>query len=148
MKRDDDESENEQELVDHLNRLLAEDLNPLPPVSGDGGFVPQMPIMQEPIPEASPDNMICLRGPCKNYIEIVSRFNAGNTKGTLDHMPKQINRFCKVIPGTDIDLTDEVVKDCSEWDPLLPEDNLVKERDSRRQAYLAQNPITPEDEDE
>ena len=102
----------------------------------DGGFIPTLPVQPEPIPEATPDNMICLRD-CRHYVEIVSRFNAGNAKGTLGFQPRQINRFCKAIAGTDIDLTDELVSDCSDWDPISAEEIVAKSK--RRQEWLSAN---------
>lgn len=122
------------EEFDPLDSLLAEDLQPLP-IGPDGGFNPTLPVQPEPIPEATPENMVCLRD-CRYYMEVVSRFNAGNAKGTLGFQPRQINRFCKAIPGTDIDLTDELVSECSDWDPI-PVDEVVA-KSKRRQEWIEQ----------
>jgi hypothetical protein len=110
LKSDDDN------LVDPLDALLAEEIPPLPPQAPDGTFIPS-PVQPEPIPEATPETMVCLRGPCEHYVEIRSRFQHGNAVGTLEHEPVQINRFCKAIHGTDIDLTDELVHECNQWVP-------------------------------
>lgn len=108
--------ENDDDLVDPLDRLLAEDIPPaMPP--GPGGLFAPAPIQPEPIPEATPETMICLRGPCVHYVEIQTRFQAGNSKGTLDAVPVQKNRFCNVMAASEIDLTDEIVMDCNKWDP-------------------------------
>lgn len=122
--------------LDPLDSMLNdEEPGPLP-IGPDGGFVPQM-IQPEPIPAATAENMICLRGPCKYYLQIDSRFNAGNSKGTLDRVPVQKNRFCRAIPGTEVDLTDELVMDCSDWDPI---DNLIViERLIRRETWIKNN---------
>lgn len=110
---------------DPLDSLLAEEIQPLP-VGPNGTFNPQLPIQPEPIPEATKENMVCLRD-CRHYVEVVSRFNAGNAKGTLEREPKQINRFCAAMgPGSEIDLTDELVTSCNRWDPILPEESLMK----------------------
>lgn len=107
---------------------------PVPPPAPDGG-----PNMMgylgtpEPLPAADPDNFVCLRGPCRHYIEIHS-FAEVETRG-LNHVPKQINRMCKVISGVEIDLTDDCVFHCSEWDPLDSVD--VQARERRRQRYLS-----------
>lgn len=121
----------DEDFDDPLNRLLAEDFDP-GPVPGPG-FMPTVGPMPEPIPPATPETMVCLRGPCKHYMELTSMFQHGNTKGTLEHVPKQTNRFCRAIDGTDIDLTDELVFDCSEWEPLLKAEKLV--RATRRAQY-------------
>ena len=140
MKTKDDE-----EYEDPLDAFLAEEPQALPPMSPDGGFMPQLPIQPEPIPDATPENMICLRGPCRHYVEMTSLFQAGNTKGTLEHLPRQINRFCRAIPGDAIPLTDEVVRICSEWDPLTPADMLARSR--RRNSWLKKNPEFDKEEE-
>lgn len=126
MINDDDD------LDDPLNRLLADEIELAPTPQGNS-FVPNMPLMPEPIPAATPETMICLRGPCRHYMELTSLFQHGNTKNTLDHVPKQTNRFCRAIEGTDIDLTDELVFECSNWEPLLRAETLV--RSARRDQW-------------
>lgn len=122
------------DLDDPLNRLLAEEIVPIVP--GPGGFMPSLPLVPEPIPPATPETMVCLRGPCKYYVEIVSMFQHGNTKGTLERAPRQQNRFCRAIEGTDIDLTDELVFECNTWEPLLKAETLV--RTARRAQWAAE----------
>lgn len=125
MKNSDDD------LVDPLDTILAEELPPAMPPSPGTQFSPA-PIQPEPIPEATPENMICLRD-CRHYVELITNFQAGNAKGTLQHVPRQTNRFCKVIEGSDIDLTDELVSVCNQWDPIDP--TFVFERNLRRKRY-------------
>lgn len=127
MLNDDDDDVN-----DPLNRLLADEVD-FAPTPGPNGFAPSLPMVPEPIPPATPETMVCLRGPCKHYMELQSMFQHGNTKGTLEHVPKQTNRFCRAIEGTDIDLTDELVYNCSEWEPLLKAETLLRE--TRRAAW-------------
>lgn len=127
---------NDNEDFDPLDSLLSEETNALPPVAADGGFMPTFPVMPEPIPTATKETMICLRD-CKYYLELTTRFNAGNTKGTLGFEPKQLNRFCRAIPGTEIDLTDELVSECSDWEPIS-ETELTR-RTKLQKAWLKQN---------
>jgi hypothetical protein len=108
--------------------------DPAPPPAKDGG--PNMVGYlgrPEPLPKASPDNFVCLRGPCRHYIEIHS-FAEVESRG-LDRAPRQINRICKVIPGVELDLTDDCVFECSEWVPMDPMD--IANREHARQRYLA-----------
>ena len=123
---------NETDEIDPLDAFLAEEVSPLP-VGPDGGFMPQLPIQPEPIPQATPETMVCLRD-CRYYLEVVSLFKAGNSKGTLGYQPKQINRFCRAIPGDQIDLTDELVSECSDWDPI-PVESLT-DREKRRKDWF------------
>lgn len=103
---DDDEDE-----IGPLEALLKEEIVAGPPGKPDR-------IKQgEPIPAATPETMICLRG-CKHYVEILTRFQAGNPKGTFDKPPQARNRFCKAIPSSEIDLTDELVEECNLFEPL------------------------------
>jgi hypothetical protein len=101
---------------DPLDAFLADDPMPMPPIGPDGGFMPGHPLESEPIPAVTPETMVCLRD-CRHYVEIRTRFAHGNTKGTLAREPVQVNRYCRAIPGSDIELTDELVRECSEWDP-------------------------------
>jgi len=87
-----------------------------------------------PIPQATPNTFLCLRGPCRYYLEIHSMADM-ETRG-LDKPPKQINRHCRVIPGIDFDLTDDCVYACSDWDPLEPK--AIAEREARRDRYYQQ----------
>jgi hypothetical protein len=125
---------------DPLDAFLADDPLPLPPLAPDGGFVPGH-VDAEPLPQVTPETMVCLRD-CRHYVEIVSRFNHGNARGTLAHEPRQVNRFCAAIAGTDIDLTDELVRECNMWDPT-PE--LFSARQFRQEQWARDHlvQITP-----
>jgi hypothetical protein len=126
------------ERIDPLDKLMAEDLDPVPPPApGTDGlpFPTGMNFLPEPIPEATPENLVCLRGPCRHYVEITTRFQSGNTKGTLDHVPRQINRYCNVLQSEHIDLTDEAVLDCSHWYP--ESEDLIQVRKKAREEYAA-----------
>ena len=126
---------NDDEDFDPLDSLLAEEIEPLP-VAPDNGFMLTLPVQPAPIPAATKETMICLRD-CKYYLELTTRFNAGNTKGTLGFEPKQLNRFCRAIPGTEIDLTDELVSECTDWEPI-PATELTR-RTRVQKAWLKKN---------
>lgn len=111
-----DDIDDPEDLVSPLDAVLR-----APGVLGagpDGGLLPQGVGMPEPIPEATVENMICLRGPCRYYHEMVSVFQAGNPKGTLEQPMLQTNRSCTYVPGSCTDLVDECVTDCNNWDPI------------------------------
>ncbi len=110
---DDDDDD---ELLVHQLDAFAATADELPPAMvGPAGF---MNLLQpEPLPEITEETLVCLRGPCRHYVEIKKRFDAGNTKGSLDHVPMQWLRFCKAIPGYTLELTDENIYDCNQWAP-------------------------------
>jgi hypothetical protein len=121
-------------LVDPLESLL--ETAPAEMAFGpDGGFAPQAVGLPAPIPEASTDTMVCLRGPCRHYYEVRQAFDAGNPVGSLEKLPVQYTRACFANPGSHIDLTDEAVFGCLHWDPQLDE-----ERISRQRAWCDANP--------
>lgn len=99
-----------------------------------GAFIPQS-LYQEPIPEANEENLVCLRGPCRYYMEVVQRFEAGNTQGTLESDPKLTNRFCRMPNLSDIDLTDSCVYRCTSWDPIDSNESEYVARELRRKNY-------------
>lgn len=121
---------------------------PLPPMSPDGGVMPGAGLAPPaPVPAATPDNFVCLRGPCRYYWEIVTHLVSGNPKDTWDvedglkdqdgkplEAPRQISRSCLVHPGGETELTDDVVYRCNRWDPLERSD--VKAVEKRRRVYL------------
>lgn len=99
-----------------------------------------------PIPPASPDTFVCLRGPCRHYWELVTFMASGNPAETWGpdglkdddgnpiRMPRQINRTCLAHPGTETELTEDTVYACNRWDPLTPRE--VRARDKRIRKYL------------
>lgn len=121
------------DIVDPLEALL-EDVE-IAPISPMGIFAPETNFAVEPIPEANEENLVCLRGPCRHYLQIEQRFNHGNTIGTLHDRVVQINRYCLRHHST-IDLTDECVYACNEWDPIDLNEPQFYERDLRRKKYL------------
>jgi hypothetical protein len=117
----------------------------------DGGIAPG-PIGDTPqVPAATPEQFICLRGPCRYYWQLETFFASGNPTSTWDpehglkdehgnplRQPSQISRSCLVHPGTETELTDDLVYDCSRWDPLTPRE--AKRREKRRSRYLKLHP--------
>lgn len=115
---------------------------PLPPVAPDGGLVATGVGPPTPVPAATPRNMICLRGPCRHYWELVTWMGAGNPAGTWEELgvrePRQINRSCIAHPGTETELTEDCAFDCSRWDPLSPRE--VRKREKRRERHYRRHP--------
>lgn len=112
-----------------------QDIQPSPgPVPGPDGM-PTMPTgflgSPDPIPAATPENFLCLRGPCRFYLEFHSMADV-EVRG-LDHAPKQINRYCTVIQGDSVELTDECITACNAWDPMQPVE--LRAREERRNIF-------------
>lgn len=127
------------------------DLGGLPPIAPDGGFIATATVGDGPsVPAADPRNFVCLRGPCVHYWERESFFASGNPKETWGdegltgddgkpiRMPRRLDRTCTAHPGTETELTDELVYGCSRWLPMTPRQ--VRKRDRLRRRYLKNNP--------
>lgn len=116
----------------------------LPPRGADGGFDPRHVQINKPpkIPDATPDNMVCLRGPCRYYWALTTLFDAGNPAGTFAELglptPRQRHHVCMRIPGTETELTEDCVFECNQWDPVQYAELQTLER--RRQAYYNAHP--------
>lgn len=119
-----------EEAIEILNKLM-ESKSSMPPVAPDGGFAPALLGEAESIPEATEVNFVCLRGPCRHYMQYMTWFPAGNTEGTFS----QITRYCCKLPTKHIDLTEELVRDCNQWDPYVELER--QQLEDHRQAYLA-----------
>jgi len=109
-----------------------------PAVDPRGGiFMPTAVEESISVPEATPRDMVCMRGPCRHYFQTVQFFPAGIVRGTLDHDPLQMQRAClRISPPSS--LGDEAVYKCSEWDPIDPTE--ASARQTRRDAFYAANP--------
>lgn len=129
-------SDNDDDLINPLDALLAAEPSQLP-VGPSGGFAPQVGYAEEPIPPAIPETFMCLRQ-CRYYMEAQTGFPAGNPKGSFSRPVRQITRYCIKTPGNPVDLTDENVFECNQWDP--EDSELVKLRAARREEYYAANP--------
>ena len=124
----------ENAIINPMDAFLDTDFGPTP-VAPSGSFVPAVAVYEtEPIPEATEENFICLRGPCRYYLEMRPVFQAGNTKGSLETRLIQAYRTCGRITGYELQLTDECMHDCSDWDPLSKEETDARE-ERRRKNY-------------
>jgi hypothetical protein len=117
---------------------------PLPPTAPDGGFDPRAVAVNVPdkLPAATPQNMICLRGPCRHYWYCETNFDAGNPGGTFESLglaaPRQRHHLCTLIPGMETDFTEDVCFECNRWDPLDAKE--LAARQQRRAEYYRANP--------
>ena len=123
---------------------------PLPPIGPDGAPMLLALGNPSPVPAATPQNFVCLRGPCRFYWELHTFMGAGNPAGTWGEdglkdedghrirEPRQINRACLAHPGTETELTEDCVFECNKWDPLTPRE--VKRIDKRRSRYFKLHP--------
>lgn len=126
----------------------------LPPIAPDGGFVPGPIGNPAPVDAATPENFICLRGPCRHYWELKSFMASGNPQETWDPVlglkdpltgkpvtvPRQISRSCTAHPGTETDITEDCVYDCSRWSPLTEREVRKNPDNKRREKYLKLHP--------
>lgn len=113
---------------------LEPDIGPLP-VDADGGLNPAMLSVapELPLPAATPDNFVCLRGPCTYYWEFHTRAEVISVGA--EGQPMQLNRVCTYI-GRVTELEEDCVFFCSRWDPEEPDEN----REHRREAFYAKHP--------
>lgn len=125
----------EDDRVDPFDAIL-EDEGQVGGFSPEGVFAGAEAVgPEDPIPEATAENMVCLRGPCRHYVEITKRFKAGN-RG-MDRQFTQATRFCNALTSEWIELTDEAVFDCNRWEPMSTEE-LVRIRTAREQFNKTQ----------
>jgi len=86
------------------------------------------------IPDATPENMVCLRGPCRHYWFSKTSAEIGNPAGFFESIgqeePRQHHHVCLL---DDSQLKDDCVFECSQWDPLSP--RKAKKIEKRRAAY-------------
>lgn len=123
------------------------------PIGPDGGIASDMlgPIGVSPsVPAAAPERFICLRGPCRHYWARETFFGSGNPEETWGEdglrdpdgnpirQPRQIDRTCTAHPGTETELTDELVYDCTKWSPLSPRE--LRRIAKQRRAYYKRHP--------
>lgn len=108
------------------------------PVAPDGGIAPGYGLEPPaPIPSMTPENSMCLKGPCRYYWHLVTPFDAENPESTWEELglraPRQHNHTCLLNPGMETDLTESIAFECSRWDPI-PKHDLVQ-IEARRRAY-------------
>jgi hypothetical protein len=134
-----------------LDQYADVEVGPLPPIAPDGGFVGDPLGVPPAVPSATPDNFICLRGPCRHYWQIETFMASGNPKDTWGEdglkdpetgepirQPRQLSRSCLAHPGTETELTEDCVYDCNRWSPLTPRE--LKRDAKRRSKYLKLHP--------
>lgn len=127
---------NTERTIDPMDAILDADFGPLP-IGPTGDFRPMGDITPEPLPPATPDNFVCLRGPCRHYLQITQNFPIGNAAGTLERLPVQVVRSCMRISGMEVDLTDATIRDCNQWHP--EDESLVQLRNTKREEWKTQN---------
>lgn len=121
----------------------ADEFAPAPlPVGPDGNPTPGVVGLPDPLPPATPEHWICLRGPCRHYMRMVGVAELGNPEGTFekDAIPRQHYHWCLGIPGQYTDMGEDMIFECNRWDPVdedAPE-HLARER--RRSKYLQLHP--------
>jgi hypothetical protein len=97
------------------------DFEPAPaPAGGPGlGFALEQ---AEVAPPVTAENTICARGPCRHFWVMVSTAPAGNPSGTFAELglpePRQYNYACLAHPGTETELGEDQIFECSRWDPM------------------------------
>ena len=123
MKSPDEDDENpdaseDEDPIELLDQLMAADPAPLPPVAPDGGFSPQIAGEPAPIPEATVQTCICMAGPCRWYMQLLTFFPSGNTEGSPGYDARQWVRYCDVLRSAHISLAEELVYECNRWEPI------------------------------
>lgn len=106
------------------------DLPPLPPGLPIGIVEPAL------AKEFIPENVPCLRGPCRHYFHCSTHFDIQNPKGTFEEgeEPQKHLHYCTSMPGTELELSaDSPIYSCSHWDPKTAKE--VAEVKARREAY-------------
>jgi hypothetical protein len=133
---------NERDEPPTLGQVDAE-LGPMQaPIGADGLPGPPMGLSEPAPPEPmSPANSPCLRGPCRHFMRLSTRFEAGNPDGTfpLGKEPRQLTMFCDAISGTYLEMgSDSFPLECNRWDPIPPA--ALSTLEKRRQRYFDANP--------
>lgn len=89
---------------------------------------------EAPLPAATPEHFVCLRGPCRHYFQI--RTLAGVQLRGVEHIPTQVSRYCTAISGVQLDLTEDLVFECSRWEPQ----KAAAAPELEQRAWLAEHP--------
>lgn len=91
----------------------------------------------EAVPARTPENMVCLRGPCRHYWYMKTMADMANPVKTFEQLgidvPRQHNHTCLVNPGHETDLGNDNVFECNKWNPLTAPE--VAELRLRREQY-------------
>lgn len=119
------------------------DTPPAGDVPQDGFEAPKnlIPGPQYEIPDATPEQFVCLRGPCRHYWHLVTDAHVGNPAGSFEAMglevPKLHHHTCLLNPGQETEFAEDCAYDCSRWDPFSPRE--LKKIEKRRNAYFKRN---------
>jgi len=118
---------------------------PAAPVALDGGPAPGYGsggLSQASVPSRSPDNFVCMRGPCKHYWNLTTMADEGNPPDTWKHLgiepPRKHHHICLVNPGFETSFEDDNVFACNKWDPLGLYDLI--EIEGSREGYFKLHP--------
>lgn len=107
------------------------------PVAPDGGIDQAVFAGMDPtpIPEVTPETFICLRGPCRHLFELVcwGDYEAPRNDDGTPHVTKESFRSCTVQPGVRTSLDDNVVYECSLWNPITTSE--ISRRSSDRKKH-------------
>lgn len=121
---------------------------PAVPIGSDGGPVVGYGAIGQPaaVPERTPENFICLRGPCRHYWHLVTMAQEGNPADTWEHLgieaPRQHHHTCLVNPGYETDFGDDNAFECNKWDPTTSGELVQLQR--RRDEYQQRQEIDSE----
>jgi hypothetical protein len=118
-----------------------DEYNPPPiVVAPDGGISAGFIGQPAAVPERTPANFICLRGPCRHYWHLVTMAGEGNPADTWEHLgisaPRQHHHTCLMNPGFETSFADDNAFECNKWDPI-DGDELVQIRARRIRYYDA-----------
>jgi hypothetical protein len=95
-----------------------------------------------PLAPATPDDMACMRGPCRYFWSIRTNIDHGNAAGTFEHLgidePQLETMRCTIQSGVDFDMEETNIFACSRWDPM-PQDELIQIT-KRRDNYYKHHP--------
>ncbi len=128
-----DELEDDDDIKAPRERYANIEPADLPVIGPDGGFAPGAVGVPPSVPAATPENFVCLRGPCRHYWQRSTFMASGNPDSTWGEdglkdvdtgeplrEPRQIDRTCLAHPGTETELTEDTVYECSRWVPVSP----------------------------
>jgi hypothetical protein len=94
-----------------------------------------------PMPPRTPEHFVCLRGPCRYYWHLVTSAQEGNPGDTWEHLgipqPRLHHHTCLLGPE-EVDFADDNAYECSRWDPLDPEEQVLVMQ--RRERYFTRHP--------
>jgi hypothetical protein len=136
MRIGDDEEDTGKHALVPAEQLSNLEPGPLPPLAPDGGFVPAPATPPPKSLPSIPAHHVCLRGPCRYYMEFDSGADVESVSDVPDYVPIQRNRLCTAVAGIEIDLGEVAILRCSRWEPESPSHDL----DALRARYLAAHP--------